>query len=95
MQQKTLWWYVLASCHFLGLRQIGRVMSAETDSHVEARSMEDMWCLEGVQIGLTRLRERLAWRVSCSVLVGLLSFLIFAERGTSPVFLLVQIPPAD
>jgi hypothetical protein len=38
---KNFCWCAEASCHFLRLRLIGRVMSAETDSHGEARPVED------------------------------------------------------
>jgi hypothetical protein len=48
MVSKSFWWYVSASCCFQGLRLIGRVMSAETDAHAEARPAENMWCLEGI-----------------------------------------------
>lgn len=38
---KNFWWCVAVSYHFHGLRLIGRVMSAETDTCAEARPVED------------------------------------------------------
>ena len=42
MHQKNVWWCAAVSCRFIRLRLMGRVMSAETDMHAEARPMEDM-----------------------------------------------------
>jgi len=39
---ENFWWSAAASCGFLGLRLIGRVMSAETDEGAEARSLKDV-----------------------------------------------------
>jgi hypothetical protein len=42
---KNLSQYAASSCSFFGLQSIGRVMSAETDSHAEARTLvrQDPW----------------------------------------------------
>jgi hypothetical protein len=39
---KNFWWCAAVSCHFCGFGLIGRVKSAEIDSHAEARPVEDM-----------------------------------------------------
>jgi hypothetical protein len=42
---KNVWWQATISCHYWGLRLIGRVMSAKTNTHAEARHMvrQDLW----------------------------------------------------
>ena len=50
----------MASCCLCGLGQIDRVMSAETDTHVEARPMEEgsikriQWTVTEAELGLLR-----------------------------------------
>jgi hypothetical protein len=49
MHQKTSGGVLrLFFCHFCGLRVIGRMMTAETDTWAEARPTEDMGYLEGI-----------------------------------------------
>jgi hypothetical protein len=42
MHKNIFWYHAAVSCYFSGLRLIGRVMSAETDSVAEARLVKDM-----------------------------------------------------
>ena len=102
-QKKKFWWCAMASCCFHRLWLIGRVMSPETDTRAEARPVEDMWCLEGI--------NRTQWRVMEAEL-GLLIELVVQcllvlhphwsslhwERHSwelFPAFLLALVPPAD
>jgi hypothetical protein len=64
-------------CGFWGLGLIGCMSSGKTS--IEARHVEDMWCLEGINRTPRSDGDR-AWLVgtaSCAMIVGLESLLIF------------------
>jgi hypothetical protein len=88
--QKNFWCCAVVSWRFLRLWLIGRVTSAETDTHAEARHMEDVWCLEVInRTRWTVMEAELGLLIELAVQCcwsRIFSDLCFTERGTEESF---------